>query len=57
MNLPFKVEVRGRASSHYTAKMIRDRLKKIRHRKDEASKAEVAYLNNLLSRSAETEQP
>jgi hypothetical protein len=57
MNLPFKVEVRGRASSHYTAKMIRDRLKKIRHRKDEASRAEVAYLNNLLSRSAETEQP
>jgi hypothetical protein len=46
-----KVECSARAASRYTTDTIKKRLKQLRHRKDEAAKAEIVYLNKLLNRN------
>ena len=50
LNVPFNVEVRAQASSHYDNATIERRLAVLAERDDEAALREVAYLRALMDR-------
>jgi hypothetical protein len=51
LNIPFDVEVKGRAASAFTVEQIDARLRVLRtSRTDDAAREEIAYLERLRAR-------